>query len=92
MTILSIPVFPDQASTTQTISLDNITYKLQIYWNTRDEYWFFSLFLPDETPVLTGIKMPVNFTLLDSFSGDNVPPGDFLLYDESGNNGPSGLL
>lgn len=90
MTILSIPVFSEQASFTQTIPIDGITYKLQIYWNVRDEHWFFSLYLPDDTLVLTGIKMPVNFTLLNSFSGENVPPGDFLLYDDSGNNEPCG--
>jgi len=90
MSIVSIPVFPENASFTQTIAIENATYKLRIYWNVRDEYWYFSLFLPDNTPVLCGIKMPVNYTLISSFFGKNVPRGDFMLFDESGNNEPCG--
>lgn len=90
MSIVQIPVFQENASFTQTIALENATYKLQIYWNTRDEYWHFSLYLPDDTPVLAGIKMPVNYTLISSFFGENVPLGDFILFDESGNNEPCG--
>ena len=90
MSIVSIPVFPENSSFTQTIAIDNASYKLHIYWNTRDEYWYFDLFLPDDTPVLNGIKMPVNYTLISSFFGLNIPPGDFILFDESGNNTPCG--
>lgn len=90
MSIVSIPVFIENASFTQTIVLDGINYKMRIYWNVRDEHWYFSLYLPDDTPVLTGIKMPVNYTLISSFFGENVPPGDFILFDESGNNEPCG--
>lgn len=90
MSILLIPVFPEDASSTQTIAIEGDTYQLQIYWNVRDEYWYFSLFLPDNTPVLTGVKMVVNYTLISSFYQDNVPLGDFVLFDDSGNNDPCG--
>jgi len=90
MSIVEIPVFPENASFTQTINIENATYKLRMYWNVRDEYWYFSLFLPDDTPILTGVKMPVNYTLISSFFGESVPLGDFILFDESGNNEPCG--
>lgn len=90
MAILSIPTFENEASTTQIIEIENITYKLRIYWNVRDEDWFFDLFLLDDTPVLNGVKMVVNYTLITSFLGENVPLGDFLLFDESGNNNSCG--
>jgi len=90
MSIIEIPVFPDQASSSQTIAIEGITYKLFIYWNIRDEYWYFGLYLPDDTPVLNGIKMPVNYPLISSFFDENVPPGNFMLLDESGNNEPCG--
>jgi len=90
MSILLIPVFPEDASFTQTIAIENDTYQLHIYWNVRDKYWYFDLFLPDNTPVLTGVKMVVNYTLITSFYQENVPPGDFMLFDDSGNNEPCG--
>lgn len=90
MSIVSIPVFPENASFTENITLDGVNYIMHIYWNVRDEYWYFGLFLPDGTMVLNGIKMPVNYTLISSFVGANVPPGDFILFDESGNNAPCG--
>lgn len=90
MSILQIPVNSTQAAFEQTITLEGINYLMRIYWNTRDEAWYLDLFLTDDTPVICGLKLVVNYDFTGFYVQENVPPGMFMLYDDTNSEVPCG--
>lgn len=83
MTILQIPVDSESASFEQIMNLDGENYLLRIFWNTRDESWYMDIFSPDKLPILCGLKLVVNYDFTGTYVQDNIPPGMFLLYDDT---------
>lgn len=81
---LSIPLF-DLANYRQEVTLDDVSYILDFKWNGRAEQWSLSILQSDETPILEGLKLVLNYELLDQFSPrENVPPGDLFCIDTTG--------
>lgn len=90
MSILQIPVDSTQAAFEQTMVLDGINYLLRIYWNTRDESWYLDLFATNETSIICGLKLVVNYDFIGFYVQTDVPPGMFILYDDTNSEIPCG--
>ena len=62
-------------------------YLLTFDWNGRDNHWYLSIALEDQTPVVSGVKLVVGTPLLRSVPGVNRPEGDILAIDTTGKHG-----
>jgi len=81
MTVV-IPIFNELAHYRQEISLDLKSYLCDISWNHRQLQWYLSLFKPDETPIICGLALVLNYNILDQFRPDqNLPQGDLYCID-----------
>jgi len=80
MVVIPFAEFP---AFTQEIILDNIPFRFTFNWNTRGEYWSMSIADRDLTPLISGLKVVIDFLLLSKFSGRNLPPGEIFAIDPS---------
>ena len=90
MSIVQIPVDSENSVFTETLNLEGVDYLLRIYWNSRDESWYLDIRLPDDTSIIDGIKMVVNYGLISYWEVENMPPGALILYDDSNSEIPCG--
>jgi len=88
MSIVQIPTDSTVSSFEEVVTLDSINYLLRIYWNTRDEAWYMDIFTPANDPIICGLKLVDNYDFSGCYVQSDVPPGMFLLYDDS-NSGES---
>lgn len=82
----------DDAYTSQRTRLDGRDYLLRFAYNEREERWYLSLYDEDELPVLQGLKLVANHPLLKAYrSNPDVPPGELVVADLTGDNSPPTL-
>ena len=85
MAILEIPISsPPEPSFKQRVTLENSEYVLQVYWQERSQRWYLSIFDGNEVPLVAGIVMGVNLSLIFRFEIIGLPPGDFILASQNG--------
>lgn len=84
MSILEIGIAYDDASFKFTIDLEGTIYLFRFNWNTRNERWFFDIMLEDETPLLYGLPVFVNWDVVGRFKNALLPKGKIGFYDTSG--------
>lgn len=90
MAILEIPLDSENSTYTQVMQLEGTFYLLSFHWNTRDEAWYCSIFLTDGTPIVSGIKLVVDYELLHDYKIANQPPGALFFIDSTLNGIPCG--
>lgn len=84
MSIFEIPLRSDLPSLRFSIELDSEVFVFQFNWNTRNSRWFFDILLQDDTPVIMGQPVFVNYHVLDRFKDTRLPKGKIRFYDTSG--------
>lgn len=84
MSVIKIPTTQNLPSYNQLTSLDNRTYKLNFFWNTRDSHWYMDILDLDENPILPGTKIVCNFPLLLRATHPDAPPGEMIAVDTGG--------
>lgn len=68
MTIYEIPLFSEQtARWTSQIDLGNKRYMLYFAWNSRCEYWEFSIYDENKELLVGGIRLVTKIDLLDIY-------------------------
>ena len=75
--------FTEYSYITKEVTLDNINYKLLFTWNTRMEAWVMSILKLDDTPILAGIKLVLNYELIAKFHHLDIPQGLMYVVDTS---------
>jgi len=82
--MVNIP-FVNTAAFSQQVILDGNPFNITIVWNTRGEFWTISFFNTDDTPIVTGIKMVLGFSLLRGYKHIvALPPGALIVFDPAG--------
>jgi hypothetical protein len=76
-----LPLRSDLARFDFVLSLDGVAYKFFFSWSTREACWHMSLFLEDETPIWSGIRVVVNWPLNQRSRSALRPPGMFMAFD-----------
>jgi len=71
----------DYAEFTESVSLDNNEYLLRFYWNTRGEFWSMDISDSNNTQLVSGIKLIVNYPMLYQYKKIGLPNGDFYIKD-----------
>lgn len=77
---------PDSGWSEQNISLNGVTYRFEFHFNGRDERWRMDIYLED-TPVIKGIKIMENQSLLGRYNLEDFDHGDIFCFrmEEDGN-------
>lgn len=85
MALLELPIDDVLPAYTFQIDLEENLYLFTFRFNLRMNRWVMDIADEDEVVIIQGIKLLINQNLLRHYVMDNLPPGIFLLVDESGN-------
>lgn len=86
MATLILPVRNDIAAYIFQVELDGSLYFFDFRYNTRMERWICDILDSEQSPLLSGIVMLTNFSLLAGFNDPDLPPGDLYCIDQSEKN------
>ena len=65
--------------------LDGREYLLTFRWNQREAKWYLSIADSEEAPIVSGVKVVLNFPLITNRVRDiRRPPGEIFAVDPSG--------
>ena len=86
MAFLTMPIRNDIPAYREQVELEGTLFFFDFRYSERSERWYMDILDVDENIILAGIKMLINLPLIYRFVGENLPKGDFICIDESGNN------
>lgn len=87
-----IPIIDGAAHQRQRIALDGQLYTLGLAWNQWASYWSLSLWDSEESPILLGLRVAVNWPLLRYYKFDpRCPPGEIIAHALTGNGADPGF-
>lgn len=75
--------FAEYPAFSQTVVLDGTAYRLRFQWNTRGQYWAMDLATQDKTPIVTGIKLVLDYELIGAYHAIGTPPGELWALDST---------
>lgn len=85
-----IPVRSDIFSYTERLELEGTVYLFGFNWNARMEVWIMNISTSEEEPILLGIPVHVNWSLIEQFKDSRLPPGEiFAINVEEENDAPT---
>jgi len=74
--------FRDFASFDQEVQLDDIPYRIKFDYNVRYGFWTMSFDTRDSIPIISGIKLVLNYQLLEQYQGrGGLPNGELYVID-----------
>lgn len=79
-----IPVTSDSPIYQQLTTLDGQDYNLTFHYNSRDFSWYLDIADLQRVPILTGIRLVVDWDLLRRCVDARRPPGILIANDLSG--------
>lgn len=95
MAYIRIPVRSDVKAYDFQVDLEGVIYTLDFGYNSRSKSWYMSIYDQQKEKLIIGdIPLQTNNTLTDQYVADGLPPGRFVLLDETGkgeNPGPEDL-
>lgn len=86
MAILQIPVANNLDAYSFSVILEQITYFFEFKYNGRRKRWLMDIYDQDKVPLIYGMPMLTNVDVLGQYSQEELPPGNFLVFDLSGLN------
>jgi hypothetical protein len=66
------------------IIIDNIPLRFSFNWNDRGEYWTLEILDANNIIIASGIKIVLEYPLIEYYPAFNIPRGEFLAIDPSG--------
>jgi len=92
MAVLLIPTSPGVPFYKSRVKLEGKDYGLRWTWNQRQERWFLDMSDGEGTLLFAGVKILTNRLLLKGRHWNpNVPPGELIAADLTGDGSPPGL-
>jgi hypothetical protein len=92
MALQVIPTTPGEPYYSQTTRLDGRDYLLRFSYNQRLERWFLDLHDEEGTPLVQGLRLIANWSLLRSYQWDErIPQGKLFVGDVTGDGTPPTL-
>lgn len=73
------------------ITIGEVTYVLEMRYNTRKDRWLLNILDATEQPILMGVPLLVERDLLASYQSLAIPPGYLFCSDRSGKGLQPGL-
>lgn len=84
MAWIQIPVRSDAPSYSFVIELDGRNYTLRFRFNDRTERWTMDVATGEGEDIVCGVPLLTDTNILQRFVDPRMPPGFFLVYDETG--------
>lgn len=78
MALFIIPVSDTLKNYEFEISLDGVSFRLRLKFNSRSQAWFMDLFDADEVRLRSGIRLVSDWFPLRLFQGEGRPEGDMI--------------
>ena len=78
MPLFILPVSDTLTNYELEISLDGVSYRIRLKFNSRSEAWFLDLFDANGERLRSGIRVVSDWSLLRLFQGEGRPEGDLL--------------
>lgn len=82
--MLIIPTEIELAAYRFQITIEGVIYIFQFRWNTIHEYWTFDILNYESVPLISGVKVVINYPLLNRYASSLLPPGEIIALDTSG--------
>lgn len=82
--MIQIPTDFNSPSFRQTIQLGASVYSLTFTWNGREEFWYMDIAMNINDPIVSGIKLVVDWSLINRFADARLPTGHIVALDLSG--------
>lgn len=73
--MLELPVVQGSASFTMTVELEGSLYRLTYSWMGRTASWYLDVATLAEDPILSGVRLVLNWPLWGRLRDDRLPPG-----------------
>ena len=73
---------PDMNDSFLRVILEGETYLFRFTYNDRYDYWTFGVYITEEIPIMTGMKMLPCLPLNQYFRADRMPRGIFGVITE----------
>lgn len=70
MRYVNMPLFEDEFYS-YSISLENQSYIIKIYYNRRERRWYMDIFYPDEVPLILGMALVPDYPMAMEYPIDN---------------------
>lgn len=81
---LTLPVHSDEPHYTFQVELDGATYGFEFLWNPICPGWVLSIYTGDDQPILTGLRVVVDWPLTGRFADSRLFPGALMAVDTTG--------
>lgn len=78
---VEIPIASLNAVWSESVNLDGVVYRLTFTWNTRSSSWSMTIAENDGTPIVSGIKLLPQISLLQRHKDERLPPGVLYAFD-----------
>jgi len=89
---LTIPTTPGVPFYKQKTRLDGVDYILWFRYSQREDRWYLSIYDAGETPILLGLKLVLNWPLLQAYRYNPLlPPGEIVAMGLTTDDSPPGL-
>lgn len=75
---MQIIPFKDPSAWREQIQLTGVIYFLQFTWNSLNEFWVMDILDSNEDPLVVGVKIVVNLSLLSPYTVQGLPSGDIV--------------
>lgn len=79
--------FPDAPESKQSVQLDGTTYQIRLRWNFVAGAWSMDLLTRGGSLLVSGLRLVRGQLLLQQFTNDALPAGDFFVYDVASREG-----
>lgn len=66
-TQIDLPLYNDPFYSYQ-VSLENVSYSIEIKYNERQKLWHLSLFNDDDTPVIQGLALVPDYPIMQDYT------------------------
>lgn len=78
---VEVPIASLNAVWSESVDLDGIVYRLTFTWSTRSQSWSMTIATNDGTPIVSGIKILPQISLLQRHKSELLPPGVLMAFD-----------
>jgi len=80
-----IPIDNDLTSQEIEVVLDGTPFNINLTYNARFDFWTMNFLNLEDESLVAGIKLVLDFPLLEQWVDKGLPPGEIIAVDTTGN-------
>lgn len=84
MALIDLPVRFELPEHQFRIEIEGVVYTLRFRWNERTCNWVMDIADSEDNDIVNGLGVFSDIDIIGHIKNDNIPPGIFISYDETG--------